>query len=281
MSTSQELVPSKSRFIERAAELYFLLVLLLGGIFFLPWVLESYNLLPEGISTLFILLGGLSPTFAALITSRMVYGSSGIRMVFSAFKRGGFSPLWFLIPVVLPFIIALAAIALWIPLGGSYDFVSVELMLIIPFLIQSLIMNVWEEIGWRGFALPALQQRYSALLSALIVGVVWSVWHWPHFIVVDSHMLVNYGSVLIFIGVTISSSIIYTWLYNSTRGNLVVPWLLHAMTNSVFPIFFYTGLSGLIAPYMLLVFVVFAILLIFIYRPDSLSRGTPVRLRNH
>ncbi|TFG27755.1 CPBP family intramembrane metalloprotease [Candidatus Thorarchaeota archaeon] len=277
MSVSEkESASNGGRPTNRAAELYFLLVLLLGSILFIPWILESHGFLPEGISIPFILLGGLSPTFAAIIAARLVHGSLGIRMIFNAFRRRGFSKFWFLIPIVFPFIIALAAIALWILFGGTYDIVSVELMMIISFLIQSLIMNVWEEIGWRGFALPALQQRYSALFSGFIVGLFWSLWHWPHLLVVDSQMLTNYGSVFVFAGVTISSSIVYTWLYNSTKGNLIVPWLFHAVTNSVFPIFFYTGITGFIAPYLLLVYIVLTVLLIIIFRPTSLSHSTRV-----
>ncbi|TFG29623.1 CPBP family intramembrane metalloprotease [Candidatus Thorarchaeota archaeon] len=255
---------------------YFLLVIILGSIFFTPWILESSGFIGLGISIPFILLGGLTPTFGALLAARLSHGPGGIRQLLSSFRRSGFPKIWLIVSFLLPVIIALVSVFSWILLGGAYDFTSIGLAMFIPFLIQSLIMNVWEEIGWRGFALPALQRRYSALFSAFVIGIFWSLWHWPHLAVLDSHMLDNYGNVLIFIGVTITSSIVYTWLYNSTKGNLAIPWLFHAMTNSIFPLFFYSGVSGLIAPYMLLVFTILAMALIIIYKPTTLSSSEKV-----
>ncbi len=74
--------------------------------------------------------------------------------------------------------LALAAIAIGSLITDEpYDFAmpSEGLFILLPLLI----VVVGEEYGWRGFALPRLQGRYSALVAALIVGVVWWVWHYP------------------------------------------------------------------------------------------------------
>ena len=59
---------------------------------------------------------------------------------------------------------------------NSYEFgmPSDGLIILLPLLIVAL----GEEYGWRGFALPGLQTRYSALVAGLIVGAVHWVWHY-------------------------------------------------------------------------------------------------------
>ncbi|WP_298490667.1 type II CAAX prenyl endopeptidase Rce1 family protein, partial [uncultured Chloroflexus sp.] len=52
---------------------------------------------------------------------------------------------------------------------------------VIAALISSLLANPWEEVGWRGFALPHWQQRYNALAATVIVGGLWGLWHLPIF----------------------------------------------------------------------------------------------------
>jgi membrane protease YdiL (CAAX protease family) len=80
-----------------------------------------------------------------------------------------------------------------------------------------------EEIGWRGFLLPRLQEKYSSFVSSIIVGVLWGIWH------------LNFtGGLLGFIFYTITiieMSVLMTWLYNKSNGNLVVMIIWHFMFN--------------------------------------------------
>jgi uncharacterized protein len=93
-----------------------------------------------------------------------------------------------------------------------------------------------EEAGWRGFALPRLQQRFDPLRSSLILGVIWGVWHFP------LHVQGFYDDMAVFtpnlafalltrIGSSISLAILFTWLYNRTNGNLLLMVVFHTATN--------------------------------------------------
>jgi membrane protease YdiL (CAAX protease family) len=88
-----------------------------------------------------------------------------------------------------------------------------------------------EELGWRGFALPHLQRSRSALTSALVIGLVWAVWHLlaPLFGVGSSVTWLEFLSYLV--GIT-AMSIVYVVVFNATRGSLIAVMLLHGANNT-------------------------------------------------
>lgn len=79
--------------------------------------------------------------------------------------------------------------------------------------VAALFMGGLEEPGWRGFALPRLQQRYTPVRATLLLGVVWGLWHLP----VEPLAIV----------VTVPLAFFYTWLFNRT-GSALLCVLLHA-----------------------------------------------------
>jgi membrane protease YdiL (CAAX protease family) len=82
-----------------------------------------------------------------------------------------------------------------------------------------------EEIGWRGFALPHLQRRYSALVSSLIIGLAWAFWHWPNFVIPSESP--PWWHLPAFVLLTMAVSFLFTWVYNSTGGSLFAVVVLH------------------------------------------------------
>ncbi|MFK4834809.1 CPBP family intramembrane glutamic endopeptidase [Microbacterium sp. ZW T2_14] len=91
-----------------------------------------------------------------------------------------------------------------------------------------------EEIGWRGWLLPTLQSRLSPLLSSLIVGLVWGLWHLPLHLrgVYDGDMGTGLGGFAVRIASSCLLAVIFTWLYNRSRGGLLVVILLHTSVNN-------------------------------------------------
>jgi membrane protease YdiL (CAAX protease family) len=89
-----------------------------------------------------------------------------------------------------------------------------------------------EEPGWRGFALPRLQQRYGPLLGSLVLGVVWIGWHLPLFLV-PGWLTVPVWAYAILL---ICLSVLMTWVVNRSNRSIVPAVLMHAVFNSSFPI---------------------------------------------
>jgi membrane protease YdiL (CAAX protease family) len=91
-----------------------------------------------------------------------------------------------------------------------------------------------EEIGWRGWLLPRMQSRLSPLLSSLIVGLVWGVWHLPLHLrgVYDAGMGAGLAGFALRIASSCLLAVIFTWLYNRSRGGLLVVILLHTSVNN-------------------------------------------------
>jgi membrane protease YdiL (CAAX protease family) len=86
-----------------------------------------------------------------------------------------------------------------------------------------------EEAGWRGFALPCLEAKYSALVSSLILGVIWTFWHLPLFYLTGATQMSI--PLPIYLVLTITLTTYLTWLFNNTRGSLMITTLAHYAYN--------------------------------------------------
>jgi membrane protease YdiL (CAAX protease family) len=84
-----------------------------------------------------------------------------------------------------------------------------------------------EELGWRGFLQPRLQQRFSALRASIVIGVVWGLWHVPMILTGTGDFTVFWEYMLN----VIAMSVILGWLYNNTEGALPVVMVAHASHN--------------------------------------------------
>ena len=81
-----------------------------------------------------------------------------------------------------------------------------------------------EEFGWRGYALPRLQARYSPLIATLIVGGVASFWHLPKYLTVGDPNILPFWFFTLH---TTMTAVFFTWILNRTKGSLLPVILLH------------------------------------------------------
>ena len=149
--------------------------------------------------------------------------------------------LWYAVILLGPVAVDLAGIGIDVLLHGTvpaFDqpFIlrivgpSIGLALALPLFVVMEVLTNGEEIGWRGFALPRLQARHSALVASLVIGVVWAVWHYPKFLNAGNSAH-DYPFWLFLLDI-VAKSIIFTWVFNSTGGSLLSVTLLHASMNT-------------------------------------------------
>ena len=172
-----------------------------------------------------------SPGIAAILLAFALAGKQGLKTLFQPMGVWRLHPGWFLIAVLLPPVIFFAARFIDLAFGDSYQVlyplasITAPLAFVIPIAVISAIPGAFaEELGWRGFALPRLQTKASALVTSIIVALVWGIWHVPSMVYFgETQAIYIVLAVLNFIPITI----LYTWMYNNTRGSLLLVTLFH------------------------------------------------------
>jgi membrane protease YdiL (CAAX protease family) len=234
------------------------------------WILYSVDLAPTPIV-------GFGPFLAALIVLAVTEGKRGVMGLLRRMVRWRVGPQWYAVALLLPIVVTLTAAALNVyllgaqrtstaaDLGGWSSFLQMFfLWLLIPGLA-----GTWEEPGFRGYALPRLQFRYSALVASLILGVLWAFWHLP-FVVTGEDIWID---AILF---TFEWSIVYTWLFNNAKGSVLIVMLFHNMNNSFSSGFvgqMFSGQDSVNQAWLrLLLWGVVAIVLVVVYGPQNLSR---------
>jgi membrane protease YdiL (CAAX protease family) len=168
-------------------------------------------------------LGAFGPLFAAIVAAWSEAGRGGVRALFARIRIWRVRPRWYAIALGIFAALYAAGSAVYRGLGGTdagqwlyppENGVHVMAMVVIPLV---------EEPGWRGFALPRLQTRYGALMASLILGVLWAFWHTMMFIVQGANPIIFAVS----IANIIAGSVIFSWIYNRTRGSLLLAILAH------------------------------------------------------
>ncbi|MBD5788242.1 CPBP family intramembrane metalloprotease [Cellulosimicrobium terreum] len=86
-----------------------------------------------------------------------------------------------------------------------------------------------EEIGWRGYALPLLQRRFTPLIASLVLGALWGLWHLPAFLF--SGTAQGGWSVWPFLLGALALSVLMTGMFNASRGSILIPVLVHFQLN--------------------------------------------------
>ncbi|MBE9070542.1 CPBP family intramembrane metalloprotease, partial [Leptolyngbya cf. ectocarpi LEGE 11479] len=99
---------------------------------------------------------------------------------------------------------------------------------------MTFILGPIEEFGWRGLALPLLQRRFVPILSALLLGGIWGIWHLPAFLLSGTPQ--SAWSFTPFLVGSVALSVMVTPLFNASRGSLLLPYLFHLqLINPIWP----------------------------------------------
>ena len=228
-----------SWFKRHALVLYFILTYAISWLFMIPVALRAQGLVSWQVPYSLYYFASYGPLSAALIVTALTQGVPGIRQLLSRLLkwRVGFG--YYAFAVLLPIgLFALAVLANRIISGEWADLSLLGEVDYLPYLTPLGVLGIWlltygmgEETGWRGFALPHLQRSRSAASATAILAVVWAGWHLPAFFFRDTYVEMGMIGFLLFAFQMFFTAMVFTWLYNSTGGSLLLVVLFHAVFN--------------------------------------------------
>jgi len=218
---------------------------------------------PMSASNPLFILAVWGPNLAAVIVTAAVSGGAGVLALLERVIRFRVGLVWYLLALLL------------VPVGGVLIRLASGLPLVLttmPGLSMAATLGVLmitgalgEEVGWRGFALPRLLERFSPIVASLLLGAVWGIWHLPSFFVSG---LPQAGlQIPVFLVGALSLSVIATWILIHARGSVFLSMLLHFSVN------FTLNLLGVRLLYVGLFQVAVALVLLAVYGPRLARRA--------
>jgi uncharacterized protein len=278
-SSARPASPQRSLLARHPLISFFVMAYAFSWIVWSPWVLseDGVGLLPYQLSgwtkallsAAAILLG---PTLSGFIMTGVTEGREGIRRLLRRIVLWRVGLRWYLFALIgIPVVMALGTVILpgglasLLGLGPGYVLTYLSTYVLVVILGGPL----FEEPGWRGFALPRLQPLYGPLVGTLILGLLWALWHLPEFLVpvwAESSGGSSFLAIVKFVVIAITFAIVTTWVFNNTKGSVFMAILVHASIDT-----FSIPVGGLASPSavgnsILLSFGVLALVLVVLTR---------------
>jgi uncharacterized protein len=226
-------------------------------------------------NTIAILLGSNIPSAVAIVLTAVGLGKTATRKLLGRLLIWRVGWRWYLV-LLAPTALVIGTITLVaVTRGGPTAALAMPLLNAIFFVAFMTFPGsaAGEEIGWRGFALPRLQFRHTALTASLVVGSLHGLWHLPLWLNGNvDHPLSLYPAFLI---QALALSVIYTWLYNSSKGSLLLVVLFHTATNAPLTLVLLPlGIQNWVLPFWLMAgfTAAAALVVVAVFGPSRLSR---------
>jgi len=216
-----------------------------------PWALDAAGM---SLGTPFF-PGG--PLVAALVVIAVADGRRGFRLLGSRLIRWRVGWTWYVVAVGLPVLLVLVTGVVTSWLGAPAPDVSAVVWADVAVVLAIRVVNptdsaLGEEPGFRGYALPLLQDRLSPLAAAGVLGVLAAGWHLPLVVLGDLGWIGLPSTVVI--------TFLYVWLFDRTGGSLLMPLLFHASQGAfTFGMLGFTGADADRAAYVYLGVLVVAV----------------------
>jgi membrane protease YdiL (CAAX protease family) len=221
---------------DRNLVLFFVIVFAWSGIFWLPIALFSLTI-NDPFGALFSIISVFGPLASAFILTYFNQGKDGVRRLLKRGVDRRFGKKW-LIPIFLLFpaidgsavFVATLTEKITIDMSWTSNLPSV----IIGDLVMFILFCIWaagEEFGWRGYALDRLQGRFNAIISSILLGVIWWGWHIPALGFQSSTLGTQPINVWVFLVIILEFALLLTWIYNNTNRSILAVILFHAMFN--------------------------------------------------
>ena len=218
---------------------YFILIYVVSWTIWSPIVASAQGWVKWNVPYALYYFGSFGPMLAALIITALTEGRFGIRDLLRRTIKWRMEVRYYAFAILVPMGLFTLARLLnrvitseWpnLNLLGKADY--------LPYLGPLGVLGLWlftyglgEETGWRGFALPHLQKNRSAASATLILAMLWATWHLPAFLFRDTYVELGLFGFPMFAIMMIFSTMVFTWLYNSTQGSVFIVIIFHAVFN--------------------------------------------------
>jgi len=217
------------------------LVLGQNGLGLFPYTIPEIGPYPP--SYLFAALGALlGPTLASFTVTSITAGKAGVKQLLRRYALWRVGLRWYLLVLVGVPLFQLACASFFLETAPLTALIQQWPLYFTTFLPNLLIIvvavQIWEEGGWSGYAVPNLQKRFGAVRTALILGPLWALWHLPVFFVPGQIFDQKVGAItmivqmVLMIIVAILTRIFMTWVFNNTKGSILIAILLHASLDA-------------------------------------------------
>lgn len=217
---------------------FFVLAYAVSWLLWLPLAAAQLGWLGP-VSPYWHLVGSIGPMTAALIVAAVVFGRSGLERLWRGMTRWRVRPGWWGVAVLGPVVAMLLALAIARLMGSPWPAWRAltrvaeypQLGFVALLLAEVVFYGFGEEVGWRGFALPWLQRRFSALWASVLLSVGWALWHLPLLFVTEGYRQMGPLMLLGLYFSFLTGAILLTWLFNATEGSLLLLALFHGVLD--------------------------------------------------
>ncbi len=204
---------------------YIILAYLISGIFAFPLIIND-TISGSIIYYILIFFAQYGPLFSSIIVTMLYRKELGIKDFFKQSFKFKFSLYIYILAVMLPFVIMLLGELIGSSLIKNYY----AYFIMFPNTILTVLISPFgEELGWRGIATPELQKKFNPITTSIILGIIWSGWHYFYFLIPGAYS--NSVPFSIFILSCIADTFWYTWLYNKSNGSVISGILFHISYN--------------------------------------------------
>jgi membrane protease YdiL (CAAX protease family) len=254
--------------------LYFVLAYGISWAIGIPLALERIGLIAPILPFWAHYFVAYGPLLSAILVTWFSAGQSGLKALGNRLTLWRVRPIWWAV-AFSPLILGASVILVLILVTGQTISLSAlgEVNFLPPLGIGALALwfltfGIGEETGWRGYALPRLQENRSALSATLILVAFWAVWHLPQFFYLFDPAIAIGWAFGLFTG-----AILLTWLFNSANGSVLITAVWHGCFN------FITASdagNGILAAVVSTIVMVWAVFVVILLKPVTLSKSDKV-----
>ena len=178
------------------------------------------------------IIGVFTPALIALAMAAREGGRERITGLLRQVIRAPHSVWWYVFATGYIVAIKLLAALLQRLFTGAWPhFGEAQVLVLLIATMISTPVQSGEEIGWRGYALPALTARIGLARASVLLGFIWAVWHLPFFFIAGTDK--SGQSLPLYLLQVIAISVAMAWLYWRTNQSLLMVMLMHAAVNNL------------------------------------------------